>query len=146
MKTITMVLMLTLFLVIAGVCNSASYLKFSTEYRPSTASRSDHHSATKAFMVTIAGETQRFAPHSHNFFLKNHTQVVGGFQYDADPQLAELLSLMEGRCGYELFGSNRLSQQELYQQIFLKKAALFKRSHDNSGVSPHVYLTRMNIE
>jgi hypothetical protein len=64
-----------------------------------------------------------------SYFLESHIDS-GGFRYDVDAQLAELLSLVDGRCGFEVSDSHTLSIAQLEQHIFLQRAALFKRSRD----------------
>lgn len=66
------------------------------------------------------------------YFLSNQTSV-GGFRYKVDTQLAELLALIDGRCGFEIANSEQLSPKLLQDHVFMKSAALFKRSRDGLG-------------
>ena len=66
------------------------------------------------------------------YFLTNQTSV-GGFRYEVDTQLAELLALIDGRCGFEIPNSEQLSPKLLQDHVFMKSAALFKRSRDGLG-------------
>ena len=135
--------------------NGPKYLQFTSQgYRPSSWRRKP--SASDAFLVAARGGTQPLAHHVPvlpvNFFLENQT-LAGGFKYTVDPELVELLSLIDGRCGFEVTNSERLTVRDLEDHIFLRSAALFKRSRDGIGsfrqrsiIPPtHTYISRVAL-
>ena len=123
-----------------GVVPAASYLKFvKGGYKPAGRSPAQR-SAARAFLLAANGETTNtIVGHEpvlpREYFLSNQTSV-GGFHYAVDPELVELLSLIDGRCGFELRDSEKLTPRQLEQSVFLKTATLFKRSRDGLGAWP----------